>query len=154
MHIPPKGLAPHIETSHPDEEALFSLLEKYRGVTCFFGDYHGHWRGERNGVSYIITGGGGRLKSWQSEWGKFNHILRISVAQDRISEEMITLRRHIGLEDRFEEKVFTHLFPVIQNFFWILDVIFVLLSIGSGYSLVKLIKTVREHKIPGARKLT
>ena len=147
MHIPPKGLAPHIETSHPDEEAFFSLLEKHKEVTCFFGDYHGHWRGQKRGVNYVVTGGGGRLKRRQSEWGKFNHILRVTVDKGKVAEEIITVEGQIGVEDRFEEKIFTLLFPIIQNAFWILYFVFVVLLIGSGYAVSKLVRRLRSYGI-------
>ena len=70
VHYPPKGLAEYIEASLPIEKQFFSLLDGYRDVTCFFGDFHGYWRGRRNGVNLIVTGGGGRLKGSRSDWGQ------------------------------------------------------------------------------------
>ena len=47
VHYPPKELVEYIEGSLPipKEKELFSLLENYKVTACFFGDYHGHWRG-------------------------------------------------------------------------------------------------------------
>ena len=145
IHYPPKGLADHIEGSLPipNEEEFFSLLETFKVTTCFFGDYHGYWRGQRGGVNLIVSGGGGRLKRRQSEWGKFNHILRVTVDKGKVAEEIITVEGQIGVEDRFEEKIFTLLFPIIQNAFWILYFVFVVLLIGSGYAVSKLVRRLR-----------
>jgi len=143
IHIPMKGLGPNLKASHPDEETVSSLIEAYKGVTCFFGDYHGHLRVQKRGVNYIITGGGGgRLKKWQPNWGKFNHILRVTVDQDKVAEEVITVQGQIGLEDRFEEWAFANVFPAIQRCAWILYLIFVFLLMGSVFLFIKFVKTV------------
>ncbi len=97
VHYPPKGLAEYIPASLPREDEFFSLLEGYRDVTCFFGDFHGYWRGQRNGVNLIVTGGGGRLKEFRLKdlsrtGGHFNHILRVSVDANKVSEELLTVR--------------------------------------------------------------
>ena len=142
VHYPPKGLAEHIEGSLPiSHTEFFSLLESHKVTSCFFGDYHGYWRGQRKGVNYIVTGGGGRFYRLQPEWGKFHHILKVTVDHDRIAEGVITTQGDLGLEDRLEEKVFTFLFPIVQNRFWILYFIFAIFLIGSGYSAFRLLKT-------------
>lgn len=145
VHYPPKGLAEHIEGSLPipNEEDFFSILEAYKVSTCFFGDYHGYWRGQRKGVNLIVSGGGGRLKKSQPEWGKFHHIMRINVEQDKVSEEIITIRGEIELEDWFERWVFMNLFPFIQNSVWILYLIFIILLMMSGYIFIRFLKTIR-----------
>jgi len=143
VHFPPKGLAEYIEGLLPNEEEFFSLLETYRVTTCFFGDHHGYWRGQMKGVSLLISGGGGgRLTRHQ--WGRFHHILKVTVDQDKISEDMITIRKQIGLENRFERWIFTTLFPTIQNSVWVLYLIFVILLTGSGYSLLNLTRALRH----------
>jgi hypothetical protein len=77
MHCPPRGLAKHISGDIPDEE-FFSLIETYKVTACFFGDYHGYWRGQRKGVNLIVSGeGGGDLEP--SRWGAFHHILKVTV---------------------------------------------------------------------------
>lgn len=118
MHCPPRGLAKHISGDIPDEE-FFSLLEIYKVTACFFGDYHGYWRGQRKGVNLIVSGGGGgHLKP--SRWGAFHHILKVTVWQDKVSEEIISINSSSSMEDQFEEWVFTHLLPIIRDRVWIL----------------------------------
>jgi hypothetical protein len=136
VHYPPKGLAEYITASLPREDQFFSLLEGYRDVTCFFGDFHGYWRGRRNGVNLIVTGGGGRLRDFQQVWGNFNHIIRVTVEANTVSEEMIAvklgiLQRIMDAEDEFGQMVFTKIFPVIQSQTWVLYGFFCLFSLSA-----------------------
>jgi hypothetical protein len=135
-HFPPKGLADYIEGPLPSEEEFFSLLEKYKVTTCFFGDFHGYWRGQRKGVNLIVSGGGGRLKSSQPPWGKFHHLLNITVDGNTISESLIVLpgeaRSFLGT---LEKGTFIHLFPVIQEKGWVLYVLFIFFLFWSIYSV-------------------
>jgi Icc-related predicted phosphoesterase len=118
MHCPPRGLAKHISGEIPDEE-FFALLESYKVTACFFGHYHGYWRGQRKGVNLIVSGGGGsHLKP--SRGDPLHHILKVTVWQEKISEEIITIQGQNVWEDRFEEWVFTHLFPIIRDRVWVL----------------------------------
>lgn len=127
IHYPPKGLERHIKgiLLGQKEEEFFKLMEDHRVTACFFGHYHGYWRGERNGVRYfVLGGGGGRLKRSQPEWGKFHHILKITVDPEKLSENIISIPKQFELEDKFEEWVFTHIFPVLgtheENYYLIL----------------------------------
>jgi hypothetical protein len=146
VHYPPKGLADYIEASLPGEDEFFSLLGGYKDVTCFFGDFHGYWRGQRNGVNLIVTGGGGRLKEFrlkasQPNWGHFNHLLRVSVDQNRVSEELLTvemgpLLKLKDLEDAFSEMVFLKVLPLIQSRTWVLYGFFCLFSFSAFCALI------------------
>lgn len=140
IHYPPKGLSDHIEGSLPipREEEFFDILENYKVTACFFGDYHGHWRGQRRGVSLIVSGGGGRLKSSQPEWGKFHHILKITVEPEKFVEEIITVHKRFGLEDKFEEWIFTNIFPVLGTSLHVYYLIFIGLVTVAGGCLLKL----------------
>ncbi len=120
IHYPPKEVEKEPEGPLPNEDEFFSLVEAYRVKTCFFGHYHGYWRGERNGVNLIVIGGGGRLKKRQPEWGKFHHILKVDVDEHIIKENLITLKESFAFEDSFEKRVFTQVFPIVQDKGWIL----------------------------------
>ena len=137
MHHPPKGAGIPGSFSLPNEKEFFSLLETYKVTACFFGDFHGYQRGQRKGTSLIVTGGGGALKKWQPEWGKFHHMLRITVDEDKISEGMIVLEGEAGDFCRTLIKwIFIQLFPAIGDRGWILYVLAVLfLSLGI-YSVI------------------
>lgn len=136
VHYPPKGLASFIEGPLPREDEFFSLIEAYHVTTCFFGDYHGYWRGQRKGVNLVVSGGGGRFKSYQPEWGRFHHILRVSVDENKISEDVLTLGTRLDFENRFEEMMFTRVFPIIQNSGWILYVLCLAFLSWGGYSVI------------------
>ncbi len=145
IHYPPKGLAEHIEGSLPlpGEEEFFALLENHRVTACFFGDYHGYWRGQRKGVNLIVSGGGGRLKPSQPEWGKFHHILKITVEPEKFVEEIIAIQEQFELEDEFEEWIFTNVFPFLGTSIPLYELIFVGLIIVIAYCLFKLTRAIR-----------
>jgi len=145
IHYPPKGLAQHIKGSLPipREEEFFALLENFKVTGCFFGDYHGHWRGQRKGVNLIVSGGGGHLKPSQPEWGKFHHILKITVESDKFVEEIIAIQEQFELEDEFEEWVFTNIFPILGTSVIVYYLIFVGFVTIIGYCLFKLTKAIR-----------
>ena len=148
IHYPPKGLAEHIKGSLPipREEEFFSILEDHKVTACFFGDYHGYWRGEQKGVNLIVSGGGGgRLKRSQPEWGKFYHILKITVEPEKFVEEVITIQEQFKLEDAFEEWIFTNLFPVLGTSVKIYYLIFAGFVMVVGYCLFKLTRAIRSH---------
>ena len=126
VHFPPEGLAPYIEGLLPFNEKFLSLLETYKVTGCFFGDFHGYWRGQRKGVNLIVAGGGGRLKESQPEWGKFHHILRVTVDKDTVSESLIVSQKEFPVEDKLRHWTFSLLFPLTDNHGWTLDGLFLL----------------------------
>ena len=131
-HHPPKVVGKAGSFSLPNEEEFFSLLETYKVTACFFGDYHAYWRGERRGTNLIVSGGGGgRLKNWQPEWGKFHHIMKITVGEDMTSEEIIILKGVVFPWSELRRNVYLCLFPVLKDRYWILySGAVVLLSLG------------------------
>jgi hypothetical protein len=146
IHTPPKGLAKYIDGFSYGEE-FFSLLETYKVTTCFFGNHHGYWRGQRKGVNLVISGGGGgRLKKSKPEWGKFHHMLKVNVDENIVSEEMITLKGEMYIEDAFEGWIFTHLFPILQHRGWVLYFLFSLFLSLSIYSFIFFIKSLKRRE--------
>jgi hypothetical protein len=146
-HHPPRVVGKAGSFSLPNEEEFFSLLETYKVTTCFFGDYHAYWRGERRGTNLIVSGGGGgRLKNWQPEWGKFHHIMRITVGADMTSEEMIILKGVVFPWSELRRNVYLCLFPVLNDRYWILysgAVVFFSLGI---FSVVCFVLSLRKKR--------
>jgi Icc-related predicted phosphoesterase len=133
-HLPPKGLADYIEGPLPNGEEFLSILEKYKVTTCFFGDFHGYWRGQREGVNLIVSGGGGRIKESQPVWGRFHHLLNVTVDENRVSEGLIVLpgeARSFG--GTLEKGIVVHLFPMVQERGWALYVLFIFFLFWSIY---------------------
>lgn len=115
-------------------------------TTCFFGDHHGYWRGQKKGVNLIVSGGGGaRPKKSQLEWGKFHHILRVTVDEEKISEDVITIQREWGMENSLERRVFTNIFPLLGTSIGVYYLIFVGFAMVVGYCLLKLARTIRTR---------
>ena len=130
-HHPPKGVGKADSHMLPNEEEFFSLLESYKVTSCFFGDYHGYWRGQRRGTNLIVSGGGGgRLKDSKSPWGVFHHMLKITVDENIISEEMMIHPWKFGsFTGVLRPWVLVHLFPLVGHRVWILYVgLFLFLS--------------------------
>jgi hypothetical protein len=146
-HHPPRVVGEAGSFSLPNEEEFFSLLETYKVTTCFFGDYHAYWRGERRGTNLIVSGGGGgRLKNWQLEWGKFHHIMRITVGEDMTSEEMIILKGVVFPWSELRRNVYLCLFPVLKDRYWVLysgAVVFFSLGI---FSVICFVLSLRKKR--------
>lgn len=150
-HHPPKGAGKADSPTLPNEEEFFSLLETYKVTSCFFGDYHGYWRGQRRGTNLIVSGGGGgRLKNLQSSWGKFHHMLKITVNEDMISEEMII---HPGKWRSFTGSLkpwaFVKLFPLVSNRDWILYFGIFLSMSWSIYSVIMFVISLKGRRDEG-----
>jgi hypothetical protein len=140
MHNPPKGVAMAASFSLPNEEQFFSLLEAYQVTSCFFGDFHGYWRSQRRGTNLIVSGGGGLLKRWQPVWGKFHHIIRITVDKDMTTEGIITLPGEAtSFSGTLKKWLFIDVFPLIQNGHWILYCLLIICSFWGIYSVVHLV---------------
>ena len=146
-HHPPRVVGKVGSFSLPKQEEFFSLLETYKVTSCFFGDYHAYWRGERRGTNLIVSGGGGgRLKNYQPEWGKFHHIMRITVGEDMTSEEMIILKGVAFPWSELRRNVYLSLFPVLKDRYWLLysgAVVFFSLGI---FSVVYFVLSLRKKR--------
>jgi predicted phosphodiesterase len=147
-HYPLKGLVDYKGSSLPHEEKFFNLVESYEVTTCFFGHYHGYRRGQTKGINMIVLGGGGgRLKSWQPKWGKFHHLLKITVNENIIIEDMLTLQGKVGNFSRTYKKwVFIHLFPIIENRSWVLYFGVILFLSWSTYSVICLVNSFKKKR--------
>jgi hypothetical protein len=124
MHNPP-GIIGAASFDLPNQDEFLNLLKTYRVTTCFFGDYHAYSRMWREGTNLILSGGGGgHLRDYQPEWGKFHHIMRITVDENSISEGMIVLR---GAEIDFfwtlKRWIFIRLLPSLNKNAWVLYVL-------------------------------
>ncbi len=146
IHHPPKRAGMAGSFSLPGEDEFFSILEKHRVTSCFFGDYHSYGRSQTKGVNLIISGGGGgRLKKAQPIWGKFHHILKVDVDQSIISENLIVLDKRVGFWHSLQKGIFIHFFPVIQRVIWALPILAILLLSWGICSVVTLIRSFRNR---------
>ena len=136
-HHPPKEGGMAGSFSLPGEREFLSLLETYKVTSCFFGDFHGYSRTERKGTSLIVSGGGGTLKKWQPEWGKFHHLLKITVDENRVNEGILILQgQGSNLGWVLKKWIFVRFFPVIADREWILYALAVLFLLLGSYSVI------------------
>ncbi len=146
-HYPLKGFVEY-DGGLSNEEEFFSLLESHRVTACFSGHYHGYRRGERRGVNLVVLGGGGgRLKSWQKEWGKFHHLLKVTVDEDQITEDMMVLKTNTrNLIRTFKKWCFISLFPKLSNRGWVLYGFFILVLCWGVYSVIIAVRHLRKRR--------
>jgi predicted phosphodiesterase len=118
FHYPPTGMMSGFD--FPREREFFSLLESYKVTSCFFGHYHGYRRKQVNGTNLIVLGGGGgALKSWQSEWGKFHHALKVTVGENSLAEDIMVLKNEPLFHHSFEWRIVADILPLVQNRLWV-----------------------------------
>lgn len=145
LHYPPEAVISGFD--FPREQEFLSLLESYKVTSCFFGHYHGYLRSQVRGTNMIVLGGGGGpLKSWQSEWGKFHHALEVTVGEDSLTENMMVLKRETLFRRSLKWMILVGVLPLIQNRVWMVYafvLVFIFCLIGS---LIALKKAGRRQK--------
>lgn len=118
MHIPPNHLSKDIDCRDlPQQDRLLALLKEHNVDRAFFGDFHGYWRGDIQGVHVIVTGGGGSHLAGDTTYG-FYHLLVITVDDGMITERIISIPAATDWEDRFEEYCYIYAFPALGTEPW------------------------------------
>jgi 3',5'-cyclic AMP phosphodiesterase CpdA len=82
-----------------DRDRLEALFVKYRVETVFAGHEHFYQRKTVDGITHIITGGGGAPMYLKEEEGGFYHFIRVTVDGDTVSAEVIDINGK--LRDKF-----------------------------------------------------
>jgi 1,2-diacylglycerol 3-alpha-glucosyltransferase len=78
----------HIMSSRAVIEELKRLFVKYRVDYVLAGHIHGYARSEKDGVTYIVSGGAGGPLYLPPELGGFYNYVRIDVDNDRIGDQV------------------------------------------------------------------
>ena len=146
LHFPPTAVIPGFD--FPREKEFLSLLESYKVTACFFGHYHGYRHLQTNGTNMIVLGGGGgSLKSWQSDWGKFHHGLKITVSEDTLTEDIMALPKEVIFHHSLSWWIVVDILPLLQNRIWI-AYLFAFGFLGGAFgSLLALKNTGRAKNI-------
>jgi hypothetical protein len=146
IHYPPPAVVSGFD--FPREQEFLSILKTYKVTTCFFGHYHGYHRDQIDGTSMIVLGGGGgSLKRWQSNWGKFHHGLKITVGEDTLAEDIMALQKDVFFHHSMDWGVVVGILPLVENRIWMVYVFLFLFSCCTALSLwVTIRRTGRPNK--------
>ena len=147
IHYPPRAVITGFD--FPREQEFLSLLKTYKVTTCFFGHYHGYHRDQIDGTNMIVLGGGGgSLKRWQSNWGKFHHGLKITVGEDTLTEDIMVLQKEVFFHHSMGWGIVVGILPLVQNRIWMVYVFLFLFSCCTALSLwVTMRRTARPNKV-------
>lgn len=110
MHIPP-WVSPDIKERHTrDELEIMSICRELNINYVIAADFHGYNRTTRDGVEYIITGGGGaRLDTATGR--QFYHAVALTVNGKTMSEQIIPGSSHFQLGEWIEKNSVTYIGP-------------------------------------------
>jgi len=115
MHIPP-WISPDIKERHTADEAeLVRVLREMRADYVVAADFHGYNRTSRDGVEYIITGGGG-AKLDTVTGRQFHHALELTVGTDFVSERILLAQPRFDPLDWLEMHAVVHVAPFMARF--------------------------------------
>ncbi len=88
---PSKFYADYTMSGRQVTKELLALLTKYKVKYVFAGHLHGYARAERDGVVYVVTGGGGAPLYLPPDFGGFYHYVKITVDGEKITEQVIKI---------------------------------------------------------------
>jgi hypothetical protein len=72
-------------------EELIRMFATYKVDYVFAGHIHGYARSVRDGVTYIVTAGGGAPLYLPPEFGGYYHFVRVDVEDDSVRDKVIHL---------------------------------------------------------------
>ncbi len=82
-----------------DRDQLESLFVKYKVETVFAGHEHFYQRKTVDGITHIITGGGGAPMYLDDKDGGFYHFIQVTVDGDKVNAEVVDINGKV--RDRF-----------------------------------------------------
>jgi 3',5'-cyclic AMP phosphodiesterase CpdA len=92
-HAPPAGLTPLItKRGVRESERFLELVRRYRVSHVLVGHHHGYWKGERDGTTWIVSGGGGA--QLEKGRGAFHHAVRVAVENGKVTDTTVVVKRH------------------------------------------------------------
>ncbi len=141
MHIPPSGLNSSLMCNGlPRSEKFLQLAKKYHIDYVFAGDHHGYVKTERDGTTFIVTGGGGA--KLRGKHGRFHHLVRMSVKNGMITETVVAAKKQPETFELIERNVAFYIWPLITQNSTSLTVTFVIF----GLTIWLLIFSLRRRK--------
>ena len=150
MHVPPLARSGEPARGRATtDEPLLELIRKHHVRHVFAGHYHGYWKRESEGTTYIVTGGGGaRLRDRSTG---FHHLVRMAVDGDKVGETVIATGRAPEALEAIERTIAARIWPlVVGNGLCVAGTVAVLL--GAIWLLARSVERWRElgHAWPGS----
>lgn len=130
MHIPPPISTDFDARPFEGSAEIVPLIEKLNADYLIAGDYHGYARITRNGIVYLVTGGGGAHLE-EKKFGSFHHALVLGVTKDCVSEKILVVNRDEELEDRIERFALASMHPWLTNNLFVASFLNIILLICS-----------------------
>ena len=114
MHVPPSDLNPSLICNGlAGSERFFELAKKYHIDYVIAGDHHGYVKTERDGTTYVVTGGGGsRLRGAH---GRFYHVMRMDVQNGMITETVLAGEKRLETFELIERNLVVYIWPLISK---------------------------------------
>jgi len=88
---PTELYAGQIMSSRETVKQLMRVFKKYKVDYVFAGHIHGYAKAKRDGVVYVVTGGGGAPIHLSKDFGGFHHYVRIDVVGDQIEDKVVKI---------------------------------------------------------------
>ena len=113
-HITPSGLSDLLEQrAAPESKRFTDIAKKYHIDYVFTGDHHGYIKTEKEGTTYIITGGGGaELKGIK---GRFHHFVELNIENGEISDNVISVEHKNNWMELLERNIAVHFWGAIRQ---------------------------------------
>jgi len=87
------------------------------------GDLHGYRRLERDGVRFLVSGGGGASLDKRSPYGRFHHALVLDVGPDGIGESVLRVPHALAIQDRLELWAIVRAGPWLERTWYVAAVV-------------------------------
>jgi len=109
MHMPPSVCGEFTGRKFDQEQEIMSLVRQMGADFVFAGDFHGYGQVQRNGVTYVVTGGGGA--HLRQKIGGVHHAVLVTVSEDSVSQQLVAVPRSEEIEDRLERFAISEVSP-------------------------------------------
>lgn len=114
MHVPPSGLNSSLMCNGLfGSDKFLQLTRKYHINYVFAGDHHGYVKTEKDGTTFVVTGGGGA--KLRGKHGRFHHLVRMSVKDSKITETVAITKRQMETWELLERNLIVYIWPIITR---------------------------------------
>ena len=134
---------------------LLSILKSGNVTMVFCGHIHGYFKGEWNGVPYIITGGAGAELVGLDPKHYFYHYIKVHVTKESVSYELVKLKSpDFNVLDRVGAFIWLYAYSFVVINYWLILLfvgLFVLFSMiihgEERRILIKMIESIKNSQL-------